>query len=198
MKLNTNSWHRKFRDTVFDEYQHPKSICHYFWELVFVITFVIALPVVYFWSLYTHTRESNNRIDKISNLILYICALILFVVLSGAFFLLLYCSLNDVPGEMLFYYLTPLNLLLGNWAFQLSIVITLFVFGFIKKGVYLLSTMIMDKVHECRRQKQVESKPPKSKSFSIKNTIVWNYLKALKDKTCPMIEWESNTNKQLN
>lgn len=193
MKLSTNSWHRKFRDTVFDEYQHPKSICHYFWELVFVTTFVITFPVVYFWSLYTHIRASDNRIDKISNLILYTCALILFTFLSGTFFLTLYCAITGVPEEMLSYYFTPLNLLLGNWASQLSIVITLFVFGFIGKSVYFLSTMIMDKVHECRRQKRVESKPPKSKSFSIKNTIVWNYLKALKDKTCPLIEWESDT-----
>lgn len=194
MKLNTNSWHRKFRDTVFDKYQHPKSICHYFWELVFLIAFVIALPVIYFWGLYI--KESNNRIDEISTLITYTCGLIFMVFLSGAFFLVLYCTINDVPEEMLSYYLTPLNLLLGNWAFQLSTVIALFVFGFTGKGIYILSTLIMDKTHDYRRQKRVETKPSKSKFFSIKNTIVWNYLKALKDKTCPMIEWESNTNKQ--
>lgn len=187
MKLSRNSWHfwlynRIYNNVLPNPYVKQtvfcKSLCAYFWSIVFAILislifFIPSLPVIFF-SKHTAKRKGlcNSDVSLVGTAISCIIVYCLFVLYS----------------------------LFAIWMKPTTFELISGIIGYVCIVIYLSAiakTFIEDQIEVLKTKKRIQKianffKNGKKSEIAPKpkkTSLLISYLKAKKQKACPIIEW---------
>lgn len=178
IKLNYDSWHYRFFNKLLPFTEPPKSLCPYFWTLLGLILIYPFLKIIqWFNKLFNSIPKKEiskehiyKKMKLYSNIGEYFFKFILYVILP-------LLGIGLIFGFILILTETKIKL----------IIITLLTFIVMVLGIFVIIKLI--------------EKTSKYFSILIKKTIkfilipsqwCWWMIKAIYEKSCPLIEWENN------
>lgn len=163
MKLALDSWHRKLYNMTYD-IRVPRSLCGYFWVIVLAVVLFIPLTVLSIPNrLLGFFREKDEDNDVQGDEVLLASS-------TAIFGLIVYAGLAEIVCMiwLLFDASLPPIIVFGGfgWLIVLSIII-----------IWLKTKW----ANRYRKPRPMKEKKP---------SLIGSYLKAKKEKICPIIEWE--------
>lgn len=160
MTLSKNSRCARFYCKSYGTNKLPSSLCDFFWALVWLIC---LLPLT--WPSYIPKGNEDNIKDRAK------CGIIMYI-LAFSFF---------VPGIMI---TAGHDNQTGIWFWMWSFIWAVFIWGLV--AFFVLFSGLIAHFFEKRRRNRVYEETPKEKTPSV----LIEYIKAVKAKHCPIINWE--------
>lgn len=163
---------------------YPSNLCTTFWVFIIsLITMPIIYPVIFINRLDEKTWTSYNRL--VENIMIgLICQIFSFVCLMSAasVYMGLMPEVSVNTKELNIFQLFPfwywLLLPVGN----LLLAVTVLIIGMVVYMIYQ-SVLGLKKIFKVKKKQEDTSKPKKP-------NIILEFIKAKKEKICPLIEWE--------
>lgn len=180
MQLSKTSWHRKFRDLIYDSDDDPKSICIYFHELVHCFLLLVLIPPGFV--LFSGDRLESTSLASIIFRSILIIALAFMI---GTFGMVIWGDTHDIENPSV---LLPYTILF-SWGLQLIFVVFLAIIFGIAIGIqHIANSRWMERYLSRKEEPKIPTKP-------FTETIVGSYLKSLYTKACPRITWMGSETK---
>lgn len=175
MKFSKNSWHYKIHTIFRDDWEIDKkfkniTLCRYFWTTVFTIPLVVVAIVVYplvFIVNFIDETKYNRRNKKIAGYIKIA---------------------NEMPASKIVKYLKFRGIGVFNFEYYLrnnSVVVTNKKSAFCSTWVKKTGEIEQEYNRLAKRQSQ-----KLAQRRLKKQSLFLSYLYAVKNKVCPIIEWE--------
>lgn len=202
LTLNIHGSLAKFYREFYNRTKLPNNLCNYFWSLVLAFIFLpfvypvliinrIFFPYYYDKDMYKEYRESAERVSTIFGLLINF----LFIAIGLLFQKIVY---GDLYSKIIPVWKTYTNGFISIVAIVFSIWIIFHIVKFIiklfpKKHIEKeeLSAKELEELEKLWQEKQRKKQLKKEKSFWY---LLKKYFIAWKDKNCPIIEWDDNTN----
>jgi len=179
MKFNRNSWHRKLTEFVFDK-ECPVSICPYFWRVMAaLVVFISILP----FALWTKYADDDLDLELPVSSAFFIFPIVTIITAAFGVGTLDGMGIIDVEGlgrpALIF---LPALILGASWCFMIGGVAVLLIIGCLVFGSIELVKLIKA-AYRAKFSNHTNTQPSSP-------SLIGTYFKAVKDKVCPMIEWE--------
>jgi hypothetical protein len=186
MQLRLNSWKVKLVRSTFgiDYYELPKSLCSFFW--LFVLS-VVLLPFVLYGHLLNVKFLFGKNHNPLSNAVA--CGMMTFFGIG-----VLGHEMTSA-GFLKFSHIIDFSYF-DSWSKSLSLIPALYYYSLIGLIIivpigyllYLLIVYLSDKYDQ--RQDRIKNDIKKRKIFKEnKNSLTIEYIKAIKNKVCPLINY---------